>query len=127
MFKKVISISNAPAPIGAYSQAIWIKDTLYISGQIPLDPFSGELVEGDIEKEATQVMENIGALLKEVKLTFNHIAKCSIFLSDMTHFQAVNAVYASYFTAPFPARECVAVKTLPKNVRVEISAIAVGN
>lgn len=123
--KKIISTSNAPAPIGPYNQAIFAGDTLYISGQIPLDPKSGELVSGDIAEETKMVMKNLKAILTEAGLTFEHVVKSSIFLSDMGSFSAVNEVYGSYFNEDTaPARETVEVANLPKYVNVEISMIA---
>lgn len=124
--KKIITTSNAPAPIGPYNQAILVNDTLYLSGQIGLDPRLMKMVEGDIKKETEQVMENLKNVLEAAEMTFNHVIKSSIFLSDMEDFGEVNEVYGSYFLDEIaPARETVAVKTLPKNVRVEISMIAI--
>ncbi|MEH6513186.1 RidA family protein [Maribacter arcticus] len=124
--KKIINTSNAPAPIGPYNQAILSNDTLYISGQIPLNPKNGELVSGDIKKETKQSMENLKAILTEAEMTFENVVKSSIFLSDMKQFTEVNEVYASYFNAETaPARETVEVANLPKFVNVEISMIAV--
>ncbi len=123
--KKIISTPNAPAPIGPYNQAIFAGDTLYISGQIPLDPNSGELVSGDIAAETKMVMSNLEAILTEAGLTFENVVKSSIFLSDMGSFGAVNEVYGSYFNEETaPARETVEVANLPKYVNVEISMIA---
>ena len=124
--KKIITTLNAPAPIGPYNQAVLANDTLYLSGQIGLNPQSMEMVKGDIKKEAEQVMENLKAVLEAAEMTFNQVVKSSIFLSDMEDFGQVNEVYGSYFNnETAPARETVAVKTLPKNVRVEISMIAI--
>ena len=124
--KKIITTKNAPAPIGPYSQAILVNDTLYLSGQIGLDPRLMKMVEGDIKKETEQVMENLKNVLEAAEMTFNHVIKSSIFLSDMEDFGEVNEVYGSYFlNETAPSRETVAVKTLPKYVRVEISMIAV--
>ncbi len=123
--KKIINTSNAPAPIGPYNQAVLHKDTLFISGQIPVDPKTGELVEGDIKKETAQCMVNLQAILEEAEMTFENVLKTSIFLSDMNQFSAVNEVYSSYFDAnTAPARETVEVANLPKFVNVEISMIA---
>ena len=123
--KKIVSTPNAPAPIGPYNQAIFAGDTLYISGQIPLDPKTGELVSGSIAEETEMVMKNLQAILTEAGLTFEHVVKSSIFLSDMGSFSAVNEVYGSYFDeATAPARETVEVANLPKYVNVEISMIA---
>ena len=124
--KKIISTSNAPAPIGPYNQAIFAGDTLYISGQIPLDPKTGELISGDITAETKMVMQNLEAILTEAGLTSENAVKNSTFTSDMNSFAAVNAVYATAFNEETaPARETVEVANLPKFVNVEISMIAV--
>jgi len=124
--KKIITTKNAPAPIGPYNQAILVNDTLYLSGQIGLDPRLMKMVEGDIKKETEQVMENLKNVLEAAEMTFNHVIKSSIFLSDIEDFGEVNEVYGSYFlNETAPARETIAVRTLPKYVRVEISMIAV--
>jgi 2-iminobutanoate/2-iminopropanoate deaminase len=122
--KEAINTTNAPAPIGPYNQAIKAGNTLYVSGQIPLDPESGELVSGNIIHETRMVMANIEAILTEAGYDFSDVVKSTIFLTDMDSFVEVNATYATYFTGVAPARETVAVKTLPKNVRIEISVIA---
>ena len=124
MDKKVINTAKAPAPIGPYNQAIISNNMIYISGQIPLNPETNELVAGDIATETHQVMRNLHEILEEAGINFNHVVKSTIFLSDMSLFAAVNEVYGSYFSADYPARETVAVKGLPKNVNVEISMIA---
>ena len=124
--KKIINTTKAPAPIGPYNQAILIENTLYISGQIPMNPVTGELVEGNIKEETKQSMENLKAILQEAGMTFDNVVKSSIFLSDMNQFADVNDVYASYFESDTaPARETVEVANLPKFVNVEISMIAV--
>ncbi|RKD18227.1 reactive intermediate/imine deaminase [Pelobium manganitolerans] len=123
--KKIINTNEAPSPIGPYSQAVLAGNILYISGQIALNAESGNLVLDSIETETQQVMENLKAVLSAAGFGFENIVKTTIFLSDMNFFPVVNEVYGSYFSADFPARETVAVKTLPKNVNVEISAIAV--
>ncbi|UOE50573.1 RidA family protein [Mucilaginibacter sp. SMC90] len=123
--KAIINTNNAPAPIGPYSQAALAGGFLFVSGQIPIDPLSGELISSDIKAEATQVMENIKAILTEAGLGFDNIVKTSIFLTDLQNFVQVNEVYGTYFTADFPARETVQVSALPKGVNVEISVIAV--
>jgi 2-iminobutanoate/2-iminopropanoate deaminase len=125
MPKQIIQTNKVPTPIGPYSQAVIANGFLFASGQVAFNPATGELVLTDILSETTQVMENIKAVLEEAKLSFAHVVKTSIFLSDMQLFAQVNEVYASYFTANFPARETVAVKTLPRNVNVEISITAV--
>ncbi len=124
--KKIINTDKAPAPIGPYNQAIQVGDTLYISGQIPLNTTTGELVEGNIKLEADQCMKNLKAILEEAEMTFEHVVKTSIFLKDMNQFTEVNEVYGSYFDMETaPARETVEVANLPKFVNVEISMIAV--
>ncbi|MBR9833073.1 RidA family protein [bacterium] len=123
--KRVIKSANAPAPIGPYSQAILIQNTLYISGQIALDANTGELENENIQKETKKVMDNLGSVLNEAGADYSNIVKCSIFVSDLNNFAAINEVYANYFTSDFPARETVEVSRLPKDVNVEISAIAV--
>jgi 2-iminobutanoate/2-iminopropanoate deaminase len=122
--KKIINSPKAPAPIGPYSQAILSGNTLYISGQIPIDAATGKLVEGSIELETEQVMKNISYILEEAGLTFNDVLKCSIFVSDMNNFSKVNSIYAHYFKENSPARETVEVSGLPKGVNIEISCIA---
>ncbi len=123
--KKVISIPGATAPIGPYSQAILKNDTLYVSGQIPLNPFSGELVTDSIQNATHQVMKNILALLEEAGLTIDNVVKCSIFLKDLNDFAEMNAIYGSYFNEVPPARETVQVAKLPLDVPIEISCIAI--
>lgn len=123
--KTIINTNNAPAPIGPYSQATLAGGFLFVSGQIPIDPLSGELISSDIKAEAAQVMENIKAILTEAGLGFDNIVKTSIFLTDLQNFVQVNEVYGTYFTADFPARETIQVSALPKGVNVEISVIAV--
>lgn len=123
--KKIIQTIMAPAPIGPYSQAVEVNGTLYVSGQIAIDPATGNLVLLNIIHETTRVMENISAILKEAEYDFSNIVKTSIFLIDMNNFSNVNDVYANYFKDNFPARETVQVSVLPKNVNVEISVIAV--
>lgn len=124
--KKIIETGNAPAPIGPYSQATMANNTLYVSGQIAIDPATGDLKTGSLDEETHMVLANLKAVIEEAGLTLEHVVKCSIFLSDMGLFSEVNEIYGQYFTNNPPARECVAVKTLPKNVNVEISAIVVG-
>ncbi|WP_312825913.1 RidA family protein [Epilithonimonas sp.] len=122
--KKIIHTSEAPAAIGPYSQATLVNGTLYISGQIPVDPETGKLVEG-IDKETHQVMKNLKAILTTADMNFDNAVKASIFLKNMDDFAVVNEIYASYFNNDqFPARETVQVSCLPKNVDVEISMIA---
>lgn len=122
--KTIINTTQAPAPIGPYNQAIKAGNTLYVSGQIPLSPETGELIQGTVADEAHQVLKNLGAVLTGAGYSFSDVVKTTIFLRDMNDFGAVNAVYGEYFTEEAPARETVAVAGLPKNVNVEISVIA---
>lgn len=125
MPKKVIATNDAPAAVGAYSQATVAAGWVFCSGQIAIDPATGQLVEGGAVAEATQIMKNLGAVLAAAGGSFEDVVKCSIFLADMGDFAAVNEVYAKSFEGMEPpARACVAVATLPKNVQVEIEAIA---
>ncbi len=124
MEKKIIRTDNAPAPIGPYNQAIQFGNMLFISGQIPLDPKTGNLVQDDIKTETRMVMENLKAILTEAGMDFTNVLKTSIFLMDMGQFGSVNEVYGSYFPDYSPARETVQVAGLPKGVNVEISMIA---
>lgn len=123
--KKIISIPGAPSPIGPYSQAVLKDDTLYVSGQIPLDPISGELKVNSIEEATHQVLDNIHALVKEAQMEMSNVVKCSIFLKSMNDFASVNAIYATYFAKNSPARETVQVAQLPLDVPIEISCIAI--
>ncbi len=123
--KKVILTPNAPAPIGPYSQAIAHNGTLYISGQIAINPDNGELVTETIEEETDRVLKNISAILEQAGIGFNQVLKCSVFVKDMNMFSRINSVYAQYFTGDTPpARELVEVANLPRFVNIEISAIA---
>jgi len=124
MEKTIIQTSDAPAPIGPYNQAVKANGFLFLSGQIAIDPATGELNTASIEAETNQVMQNLSAVLHTAGHNFTNVVKTTIFLSDMSLFAAVNEVYGSYFTGNYPARETVAVKGLPKNVHVEISVIA---
>ena len=121
--KAIISTDHAPAAIGPYSQAIRYGDLLFVSGQIALNPVTGELVEDDIEVQTKQVLENLQAIIKEAGMTLQNVLKCSCFLKDMQDFVKFNGVYNSYFVESLPARETVEVGKLPKDARVEVSAI----
>ncbi len=123
--KKEVFTDLAPKAVGPYSQAVWAGNTLYCSGQIPLDPKTNEIVAGDVEVQTKRVMENINALLSSQSLTIDNVVKTTIYLSDMALFQKMNAVYEAYLSKPYPARSTVAVKGLPKNVDVEIEVLAV--
>lgn len=123
--KTAISTTQAPAAIGPYSQAIEANGTIYVSGQLPINPATGEFAEGGIKELTAQSLTNIKNILAEAGLTMENVVKTSVFLADMADFAEMNEVYAQFFSAPFPARSAVAVKTLPKNARVEIECIAV--
>ena len=126
MKKKVINTTKAPSAIGPYNQSIIVNDTLFVSGQIPLVPKTMELISGNIQKETHQVMKNLESILKKAGMSFKNVVKSTIYLDDMKNFSKVNDVYGSYFEkGDEPARETVAVKSLPKGVRIEISMIAI--
>ena len=122
--KKVISTSTAPAAIGPYSQAIQVGNLVFASGQIPINPATGNFVEGGVKEQARQSLTNVKAILEEAGLTLDNVVKTTVFLADMNDFADVNAVYAEFFAEPYPARSAVAVKTLPKGALVEIEVIA---
>ena len=124
MKKEIINTSQAPAPIGPYNQATRANNMLFISGQIPADPETGELLMSSIEEETHRVMKNLKAILEAAGLGFENVLKTSIFISDMDNFSRINEVYGSYFSGEYPARETVQVARLPKDVNVEISALA---
>ena len=123
--KKIITSKNAPAPIGPYNQAVLAGNTLYVSGQIALDPVSGNMVNADIVTETHQVMKNLKAILEEAGADLTKVVKCSIFVKDLNNFVTINKVYGEYFVTDAPARETVEVSRLPKDANVEISCIAV--
>jgi len=126
--KTEIRTSGAPAPIGPYNQAILtgaVNHMLFVSGQIALDPVTGEMVQSSIAEETHKVMKNIAAVLQSTEMDFSHVVKASIFIMNMADFSAINEVYGKYFTSAFPARETVQVAALPKGANVEISVIAV--
>ncbi len=122
--KKVINTTQAPAPIGPYSQAVKTGNILFVSGQVALDPATGSMLNESLEQEIEAVLNNIAAVLKEAGMDFSNIVKTSIFLSDMNDFGVVNEHYSKRFSSDFPARETVEVSCLPKNARVEISVVA---
>ncbi len=123
--KNIIKTTNSPAPIGPYSQAVKIGNTLYTSGQIAINPETGELEMDSIEIETYRVMKNIEAVLNEANMTFDDVVKTSIFILNMDNFSRINEIYGQYFTSSFPARETVEVARLPKDVNLEISMIAI--
>ena len=125
MAHTIVNSQNAPAPIGPYSQATMANGVLYVSGQIPLNQQTGELVSGSIEDETHMVMRNLQFILSEAGMDFSNVVKCSIFVKDLNNFGKINETYGSYFTSNPPARETVEVSRLPKDVNVEISCIAV--
>jgi 2-iminobutanoate/2-iminopropanoate deaminase len=125
MSKSIVTSKNAPAPIGPYNQAVWYGDILFVSGQIALDPATGELVLDSIEVETDRVLKNLQGILQTAGLTFENVLKCSVFVTDMNDFSKINAVYGNYFNEETaPARELVQVAALPRFVHVEISLIA---
>lgn len=123
--KKVIQTSSAPAPIGPYNQAVLVDNTLYVSGQIAIDPVSGHMIQDNLVIETKQALENARAILQAADMDFSNVVKATIFILDMANFVTINEVYATYFKSDFPARETVAVAGLPKGANVEISFIAV--
>jgi 2-iminobutanoate/2-iminopropanoate deaminase len=123
--KELITAAGAPKAIGPYSPAVKVGNMLFLSGSIPLDPVSGQLVEGGIKEQTTRVLENIKGLLAAAGTDFNHVVRTTVFMVDLGEFGAMNDVYSSYFSAPYPARSTVQVVKLPRDVRVEIDVIAV--
>lgn len=123
--KQPVQTTLAPAAIGPYSQAIQAGDTIYVSGQLPIDPATGQFAEGDIRDLTRQSLLNVQHILESVGLSMAHVVKTTVFLADMNDFAGMNEVYADFFAAPFPARSAVAVKTLPKGASVEIECVAV--
>ena len=124
--KKIIKTKNAPSPVGPYNQAILFNNTLYASGQIAINPLNNQIINEDIEAETKQVMKNLNEVLKEAKMDFSNVVKCTIYLKDMNDFESVNQIYSTFFNEKdAPARETVEVSMLPKNVNVEISLIAI--
>ncbi len=122
--KQALSSDRAPKAIGPYSQAIRVGQLLFLSGQVPLDPSTGQMVDGDVTAQTRRVMDNLAAVLESAGLSFAHVARTTIYLADMNDFAKVNEVYGSYFSEPYPARATVQVARLPKDARVEIDAIA---
>ena len=122
--KKIISTTKAPSAIGPYSQAIQVGNLIYASGQIPINPATGSFVEGGIKEQTRQSLLNVKAILEEAGLTMGNVVKTTVFMADMNDFADMNAVYAEFFTEPYPARSAVAVKTLPKGALVEIEVVA---
>ena len=123
MQRTIIQTDQAPAAIGTYSQAVRVGNTVYVSGQIPLDPASGQLVEGGIEAEIRRVFDNLAAIATAAGGSLANVVKLSVFLTDLSHFPKVNEIMATYFQAPFPARAAIGVAALPKNARVEMECV----
>ena len=123
--KELVTAAGAPAPIGPYSPAVKVGNLLFLSGSIPLDPATGQLVEGGIAEQATRVMENIKGLLAAAGTDFDHVVRTTVFMVDLGEFAAMNEIYATYFRSPYPARSTIQVAKLPRDVRVEIDVIAV--
>ncbi len=123
--KKVIASPEAPTAVGPYSQAIAVGNTLYCAGQIPLNPATGELIEGDVKAQTERVLENLGGVLRANGMTYADVVKTTVFLTDLANFAAMNEVYARYFSEPFPARSTIQVAGLPKGSQVEIEALAI--
>jgi len=122
--KRIVATANAPAAIGPYSQAVWAGDLLFTSGQLPADPATGQIVPGNAASQTKQALQNVQAVLEAAGLTMAHVVKATVFIKDMNEFQAINNVYATFFDPPCPARSCVEVARLPKDVLVEIEVIA---
>jgi 2-iminobutanoate/2-iminopropanoate deaminase len=125
METRIIKSNNAPAPIGPYSQAVFANNTLYVSGQIALDPSTGDLITGNITEETNQVMANLESILMAANMTFSNVVKCTIFVKNLNDFSTINEAYGKFFKHEPPARETVEISRLPKDVNVEISCIAV--
>lgn len=124
MTRKHVESTHAPKAIGPYSVGVWAGDLLYLSGQTPLDPNTGRLVEGDVGAQTNRAFDNLEAALKDAGLTMDHVIKCNVYLTDMGDFAAMNAAYGARFRQPYPARTTVAVKALPRDARVEIEMVA---
>jgi endoribonuclease L-PSP, putative len=124
MTKQIISTDKAPGAIGPYSQAVWAGDILFASGQIPIDPTTGEIASDNVQDQAHQSLKNVQAILEAAGLTFENVIKATVFIKNMDDFAAINEVYAQYFSSPYPARSCIEVARLPRDVKVEVEVIA---
>ena len=124
MTRKIVESSKAPAAIGPYSVGVWAGDLLYLSGQTPLDPATGELIKGDVDAQTHRCFDNLESALKDAGLSMDHVIKCNVYLTDMANFPAMNGAYGKRFSKPYPARTTVAVKALPRDAQVEIELIA---
>ncbi len=124
MTRKIVESSKAPAAIGPYSVGVWAGDLLYLSGQTPLDPATGELIKGDVDAQTHRCFDNLESALQDAGLTMDHVIKCNVYLTDMANFPAMNGAYAKRFSKPYPARTTVAVKGLPRDAQDEIELVA---
>lgn len=124
MTKQIISTDKAPSAIGPYSQAIWAGDFLFASGQVPVDPATGDLISQDVQEQAHQALKNVRSILETAGLTMDNVVKATVFIKNMDDFGKINEVYAQYFSTPFPARSCVEVARLPRDVQVEVEVVA---
>lgn len=124
MTKKIVSTDKAPSAIGPYSQAVWAGDFLFASGQVPVMPDTGHLVSNDVQEQAHQALKNVRAILETAGLTMDHVVKATVFIKNMDDFTKINEVYAQYFSTPYPARSCIEVARLPRDVQVEVEVIA---
>lgn len=124
MTKQIISTDKAPSAIGPYSQAVWAGDFLFASGQVPVDPATGDLISQDVQEQAHQALKNVRSILETAGLTMDNVVKATVFIKNMDDFGKINEVYAQYFSTPFPARSCVEVARLPRDVQVEVEVVA---
>jgi len=124
MTRKHVESARGPAALGPYSAAVWAGDLLYLSGQTPVDPASGDLIKGDVGAQTKRALDNLEAVLLDAGLTLDHVIKCNVYLADMADFAAMNAVYGKRFTKPYPARTTIAVRALPRDAQVEIELVA---
>lgn len=124
MTKKIISTDKAPSAIGPYSQAVWAGDFLFASGQVPIDPATGNLISQDVQEQAHQALKNVRSILETAGLTMDNVIKATVFIKNMDDFGKINEIYAQYFSTPYPARSCVEVARLPRDVQVEVEVIA---
>lgn len=124
MTKQIISTDKAPSAIGPYSQAVWAGDFLFASGQVPVDPATGNLISQDVQEQAHQALKNVRSILETAGLTMDNVIKATVFIKNMDDFGKINEVYAQYFSTPYPARSCVEVARLPRDVQVEVEVVA---
>lgn len=124
MTKQIVSTDKAPSAIGPYSQAVWAGDFLFASGQVPVDPATGNLISQDVQEQAHQALKNVRSILETAGLTMDNVVKATVFIKNMDDFGKINEVYAQYFSTPYPARSCVEVARLPRDVQVEVEVVA---